>query len=66
MNWSRMRGGSRSVVTAMACFTTAPDDYEQVVARAISLGDDTDTVAAMAGALAGAHLGLAAIPAERL
>jgi poly(ADP-ribose) glycohydrolase ARH3 len=56
----------RSVVTAIACFTAGPDGYEEVVARAISLGDDTDTLAAMAGALAGAHLGVAAVPAERL
>jgi poly(ADP-ribose) glycohydrolase ARH3 len=52
----------RSVVTAMACFVQAPRSYEDAVARAISLGDDTDTVAAMAGALSGAHLGLSAVP----
>jgi poly(ADP-ribose) glycohydrolase ARH3 len=52
----------RSVVAAIACFTTCPGSYEQAVARAIALGDDTDTLAAMAGALAGAHLGIAAIP----
>ena len=52
----------RSVVTAIACFTVEPDNYENVIGRAISLGDDTDTVAAMAGAICGAHLGIAAIP----
>jgi poly(ADP-ribose) glycohydrolase ARH3 len=52
----------RSVVTAMACFTTCPDSFEGAVTKAIALGDDTDTLAAMAGALSGAHLGLAAIP----
>jgi poly(ADP-ribose) glycohydrolase ARH3 len=31
------------------------------VARAIGLGDDTDTLAAMTGALVGAHFGVAAI-----
>ncbi|MGE3803601.1 MAG: ADP-ribosylglycohydrolase family protein [Gemmataceae bacterium] len=56
----------RSVVTAIACFTAAPDDYEAVIARAIALGNDTDTLAAMAGALAGAHLGSAAIPVPLL
>jgi len=58
--------GHRSVVTAIACFTTSPRSYEDAVARAIGLGDDTDTVAAMAGALSGAHLGVAAIPARLL
>jgi poly(ADP-ribose) glycohydrolase ARH3 len=56
----------RSVVTAIACFAVAPDCYEDVIARAISLGDDTDTLAAMAGALAGAHLGIEGIPAPLL
>lgn len=52
----------RSVVTAIACFTTWSDSFEGAVAAAITLGDDTDTLAAMAGALCGAHLGTAAIP----
>ena len=34
--------------------------------RAILLGGDTDTIAAMAGALSGAYLGVDAIPAELL
>jgi poly(ADP-ribose) glycohydrolase ARH3 len=54
----------RSVVTAMACFATAPGDFERVMSRAIGLGDDTDTVAAMAGALVGAFAGVNAIPPE--
>jgi poly(ADP-ribose) glycohydrolase ARH3 len=56
----------RSVVTAMACFATAPDDFEAVMSRAIGLGDDTDTVAAMAGALVGAFAGVGALPAGLL
>jgi poly(ADP-ribose) glycohydrolase ARH3 len=56
----------RSVVTAIACFTAGPGSFEEVAARAVSLGDDTDTVAAMAGALAGAHLGAGALPAGLL
>jgi poly(ADP-ribose) glycohydrolase ARH3 len=52
----------RSVVTAIACFTSAPRSYEDAVARALGQGDDTDTLAAMTGALSGAHLGLDAIP----
>jgi poly(ADP-ribose) glycohydrolase ARH3 len=56
----------RSVVTAIACFASSPRSYEGAVARALGLGDDTDTLAAMAGALAGAHLGIGAIPARLL
>jgi poly(ADP-ribose) glycohydrolase ARH3 len=56
----------RSVVTAMACFVATPTNYEFAIGRAISLGDDTDTVAAMTGALVGAFAGVSAIPAERI
>jgi poly(ADP-ribose) glycohydrolase ARH3 len=51
-----------SVVTAIACFSQASSSYEDALARAISLGGDTDTLAAMAGALSGAHPGIAAVP----
>jgi poly(ADP-ribose) glycohydrolase ARH3 len=56
----------RSVVTAIACFAGSPDNFEDAVARAIGLGDDTDTLAAMAGALCGARLGVAGVPARLL
>ena len=56
----------RSVVTAIACFAATPGDFEMAIARAIGLGDDTDTVAAMAGALVGAFAGVSAIPAGLL
>ena len=52
----------RSVITAIACFTQEPQSYEGVITRAMCLGNDTDTVAAMAGSLSGAHLGISAIP----
>ena len=52
----------RSVVTAIACFAATPGDFESAVGLAIGLGDDTDTVAAMTGALIGAFAGTAAIP----
>lgn len=42
--------------------TTA--DYESAIRAAIDLGGDTDTVAAVTGALAGAFYGLEAIPAR--
>ena len=54
----------RSVTSAILCFAFAADSFHRTVARAISFGDDTDTLAAMAGALSGAHLGLAGLPAE--
>ena len=54
----------RSVVTSIACFANAPDRYTEVISRAIGKGDDTDTLAAMAGAISGARLGVAGIPAH--
>lgn len=56
----------RSVVTAIACFAATPGDFEMAIARAIGLGDDTDTVAAMAGSLVGAFAGASAIPPRLL
>ena len=56
----------RSVVTAIACFAATPGDFEMAIGRAIGLGDDTDTLAAMAGSLVGAFAGASAIPPELL
>lgn len=56
----------RSVVTAIACFANTPGDFESAVGLAIGLGDDTDTVAAMTGALVGAFAGRQAVPAAHL
>src|SRR3954471_3284676 len=55
-----------SVVTAIACFAGAPGSYADAVGRAVALGGDTDTVAAMAGAISGAFLGVGAIPSHLL
>jgi poly(ADP-ribose) glycohydrolase ARH3 len=52
----------RSVVTAITCFAQSMDDYQGVIVRAIGMGNDVDTLAAMAGALSGARLGQAALP----
>ena len=46
-----------SVVTALACFAFNPSDFREAIATAIWLGGDTDTIAAMTGALVGAHVG---------
>ena len=53
-----------SVPTAIASFALAPDSYEQAVGAVIRLGGDTDTLAAMTGALSGAYLGTQGLPAR--
>ena len=50
-----------TVGAALWCLLSQ-DGYQETVVAAVSLGDDTDTTAAVAGALAGAHYGIAAIP----
>lgn len=39
-------------------------DYRSAVLNAVNLGEDTDTTAAVTGALAGAYYGISAIPTE--
>lgn len=51
-----------SVPTAIAAFALEPRSYADVIASVIFLGGDTDTIAAMAGALAGAFHGRNGIP----
>ena len=46
---------------AIWCLLTT-DSYEKCVLKAVNLGDDTDTVAAVAGGLAGLLYGYDAIP----
>jgi ADP-ribosylglycohydrolase len=50
---------------AIWCILTTKD-YKECVLKAVNLGDDTDTVAAVAGGLAGALYGLNSIPHEWL
>ncbi|WP_303292310.1 ADP-ribosylglycohydrolase family protein [Marinobacter sp. SS5-14b] len=50
---------------ALWCFA-ATDTLEVALLKAANLGDDCDTVAAIAGQLAGCHYGKAAIPADWL
>jgi poly(ADP-ribose) glycohydrolase ARH3 len=57
---------TESVATALAGFALEPQSYGTAVARAVLLGGDTDTIAAMTGALAGAHLGTEALPGNLL
>jgi poly(ADP-ribose) glycohydrolase ARH3 len=54
-----------SVPTAIASFALTPESFEETISNVIFLGGDTDTLAAMAGALSGAHVGSQRLP-ERL
>ena len=51
-----------SVPTAIASFALAPESFEDAVCNVIFLGGDTDTLAAMAGSLSGAYLGIGRLP----
>jgi ADP-ribosylglycohydrolase len=53
-----------SVVWSLYSFLRDPDDYWTAVCTAIGAGGDTDTMAAIAGAIAGARLGPSALPAN--
>ncbi len=54
-----------AVPPALASFLIS-DDFEAVVMTAVNAGGDTDTIGAMAGALAGAYYGYSSIPAAWL
>jgi poly(ADP-ribose) glycohydrolase ARH3 len=51
-----------SVPSALASFLLNPDEPRQAVLSAIQMGGDTDTIAAMTGAIAGARCGEAGLP----
>lgn len=54
--------GFASVPTAIFAFLSHWDSFEEAVVYAVSLGGDTDTIAAMTGAIAGAFHGIDKIP----
>lgn len=54
----------RTLQVASGAVERAGDDLESALALAIRVGDDTDTVAAVAGALLGAHHGASALPSS--
>jgi poly(ADP-ribose) glycohydrolase ARH3 len=54
-----------AVPPAIASFVFS-DGFEQAVIRAVNLGGDTDTLGAMAGAVAGAYYGASNIPSRWL
>jgi poly(ADP-ribose) glycohydrolase ARH3 len=51
-----------SVPAALAAFLTHPDDAYSAIGFAVRIGGDTDTIAAMTGALCGARGGTHAVP----
>jgi ADP-ribosylglycohydrolase len=53
-----------SLVWSLYAFVHTPDDYWTTVCTAIGAGGDTDTMAAIAGAIGGTRLGPAALPAD--
>lgn len=53
-----------SVPAALYCFLRSPDDPRQVIVTAVNGGHDADTVASMAGNLAGAWCGARRLEAE--
>lgn len=58
--------GSGYVVDSLraAIWLNEKNSYEEIVKTAISLGDDTDTTACIAGGIAGLRFGISAIPAR--
>jgi ADP-ribosylglycohydrolase len=54
-----------AVPMAFYCFLTS-DSYDECVLKAVNAGGDTDSIAAMAGAMKGAELGLQKIPEKWL
>ena len=53
-----------SVPTAIYSFLSHHHSFEEAILFAVSLGGDTDTIAAMTGAIVGAYLGVDSIPAK--
>jgi ADP-ribosylglycohydrolase len=65
---SAIRSGGFVIDTLEAAFWCflATDSYKDAVLKAVNLGDDTDTTAAVTGALAGLYYGIDTIPADWL
>jgi len=54
------------VPAALYCWLRTPNDFRCIIESAVALGGDSDTVAAIAGAIAGARLGPESIPTDWL
>jgi ADP-ribosylglycohydrolase len=66
LGWSRGVSGyvNETVPAALYCWAATPKDFRRCVTSAVLLGGDTDSVAAITGAIAAANLGDAAIPQD--
>jgi len=53
-----------SVPTAIYCFLSHPHSFQDALIHAVGLGGDTDTIAAMTGAISGAYHGKKGIPSQ--
>ncbi len=53
-----------SVLWSLYAFLRSPDDYWETICTAIAVGGDTDTMAAIAGAISGARVGVAGLPQD--
>ena len=51
-----------TVLASLYAFLRSPDDYVATITFALRIGGDVDTIAAIAGAMSGAHNGVDAIP----
>jgi ADP-ribosylglycohydrolase len=51
-----------SVLWSLYAFLRSPDDYWETICVAIGVGGDTDSMAAMAGAMSGARVGPGSLP----
>lgn len=55
-----------SVIWSLYAFLRSSDDYWESICTAIAVGGDTDTMAAITGAISGARLGPSALPQDLL
>jgi ADP-ribosylglycohydrolase len=55
-----------SVLWSLYAFLRTPDEYWETICTAVEVGGDTDTMAAIAGAISGTRVGLAALPQDLL
>lgn len=55
-----------SVPTALYCFLSHPESFEDSIVAATALGGETDAIASMTGAIAGAYHGIGGVPAKWL
>ncbi len=56
--------GDQAVALALYCIIRYPDDYAGCVRRGANMAGDSDSVASIAGGIASARLGAAAIPVD--